>query len=101
MPDTPQSVGSVVAGGQRSTAADGQPRAHDLATRLRRAMKAVDVSERPIRQVVPVSDVGDRYYLRLGTWGLDDVETLVELLEGRAPFIGRRDGSPSLPGTPT
>jgi len=43
-------------------------------------MAALGMSDRAVRQVLPVSDMKRHYYVRLGTWTAADAEELLRLL---------------------
>lgn len=55
--------------------------ARDAAIRLRAALEHCDIRTDVIRQIIPASDLTDSYSVRLGTWGVEYVTALADVLE--------------------
>lgn len=59
----------------------GHDRAHTAVRRLRARLAELGFLEDQIRQVVPVSDINRRMYVRLGTITVESAEVLLAALE--------------------
>lgn len=59
-------------------------RAHDTVRRLRKRLTELGLPEDQVRQILPVSDIERRTYVRLGTLTVDSAEKLLAALGAHA-----------------
>src|SRR5690348_7634474 len=62
----------------------GETRAHEIVRRLRAHAETLGLPRDQVSQILPVSDIQRRFYVRLGTLTADSAEALLELLDAGA-----------------
>ncbi|MFF7192665.1 hypothetical protein ACFZAM_02965 [Streptomyces sp. NPDC008079] len=58
-----------------------QRRAHDTVTRLRHLFAELGLADDQVRQILPVTDMQRRAYVRLGTLTVDGAEKVADAIE--------------------
>ncbi|MEV6008622.1 hypothetical protein AB0M29_17625 [Streptomyces sp. NPDC051976] len=58
----------------------GSRRQHDAVRQLRERLAELGLPKDQVRQILPVTDMQRRPYVRLGTWTVDNAEKLLDAI---------------------
>lgn len=73
-------------------------RVHEIVTQLRQRFADMGLPDDQVRQVIPITDMQRRPYVRLGTFTVASAELLLAALtRPPATFVGRVDAAPAHP----
>lgn len=62
------------------TTIEDQDRAHEAVSRLRECLAELGLPDDQVRQILPITDINRRAYVRLGTVTVDTAEKLIAAL---------------------